>query len=554
MSSFGIDLGTTNSVIARLSGGLPVAVPVDGHVIVPSVVLYGAEGVRVGREARNLELQHPELTLRSVKRHMGSDRRFSVGGRSVTPEEASAEILRALKAGAEAATGEAVRDVVITVPAYFDEAQRRATLRAGELAGLNVLRLLNEPTAASLVYDRVGAEPGAGTEEPELVLIYDLGGGTYDVSVLEVVGEIREVRATTGNTRLGGDDFDEKLVQHFLDALKAQGVDPREDVRAMARLRRVAEEAKIGLSSSPVLAVHEEFITTQAGRAVHLDVTLTRREFEAMIEPLLASTIALARQALADAKVEAGALHRVCLVGGSTRIPRVRELLEEALGADVHEEVDVDLAVGLGASVQAGLLAGEPVGRILVDVTSHSLGVAVVGREDEFEANRFLPIIGRNTVLPATRTQEIYTMSDGQTGYLVQVFQGESDRVADNTPVGEFLSELAPRPAHSPVHVRFEYDLNGMVKVSVSQPGVGERAVREISVAGASAGAQAPAATPPGATTPLERKARRLLEALEGDARLRLQRAIDAYAGATGAAKEQAEEDLLDLLLQHEDE
>jgi molecular chaperone DnaK len=550
MSTFGIDLGTTNSVIARLSGGVPVAVPIDGSAIVPSVIYYGPDGVRVGREARNIELQHPELTLRSVKRRMGTDHRFDVGGRGVTPEEASAEILRALKDGAERATGEAVHDVVITVPAYFDEAQRKATLRAGALAGLNVLRLLNEPTAASLVYDRVGPGSDAPQDEPERLLVYDLGGGTFDVSVLEVFGEIREVRSTTGNTHLGGDDFDEKLVQRFLDELKVHGADPRDDVRAMARLRRVAEETKIRLSSELDAVVREEFVATHEGRALHLDVTVTRREFEAMIEPLLASTIALAEGAVRDAKIDAAALGRICLVGGSTRIPRVRELLEAAFGAPVHEEIDVDLAVGLGASVQAGLLAGEDVGRILVDVTSHSLGVAVVKDYSDFGASHFLPIIGRNTVLPAARTQEIYTMFDDQEKYLVQVFQGESERVADNTSVGEFMSELAPRPEGSPVHVKFEYDLNGMVKVSVSQPGVGAATVRDLSVASASvaaAGAQAPRSA-------LERKAQALLEELTGAPRAALQKRLDAYLGAVGDAREKAEEDLLDFLVEHGDD
>jgi molecular chaperone DnaK len=554
MNTFGIDLGTTNSVIARLIDGAPTAVAVDGSAIVPSVIYYGPDGVRVGREARNIELQHPERTLRSVKRRMGTDHRFDVDGRSVTPEEASAEILRALKEGAERTTGEAVRDVVITVPAYFDEAQRKATLRAGTLAGLNVLRLLNEPTAASLVYDRVG--PGSDTpqEDPERVLVYDLGGGTFDVSVLEVFGEIREVRSTTGNTHLGGDDFDEKLVQHFLDELKVHGADPRDDVRAMARLRRVAEETKIRLSSELEAVVREEFVATHEGRALHLDLTVTRREFEAMIEPLLASTVTLAEAAVRDAGLDAAALGRICLVGGSTRIPRVRELLEAAFGAPVHEEIDVDLAVGLGASVQAGLLAGEEVGRILVDVASHSLGVAVVGNDDfAFGASHFLPIIGRNTVLPAARTQEIYTMFDDQEKYLVQVFQGEGERVADNTSVGEFMSELEPRPEGSPVRVKFEYDLNGMVKVSVSQPGAGKLTVQEISVANASsAGAPAVRAAAPKNT--LERKAHALLEKLTGKPKAALQGLLDAYGVATGGAREAAEEALLDFIVDHGDE
>ncbi len=330
--AFGIDLGTTNSVIAHLVDGRPVAVPIEGSPIVPSVVLYEGERTVVGREARNLELQRPEACVRSVKRKMGTDHRYALAGRELTPQQISADILSALKLGAEKATGLPVRDVVITVPAYFDDAQRRATLEAGERAGLHVLRLLNEPTSASLVYDRLLAPGDAGTEVPEILLVYDLGGGTFDVSVLEVFQGVREVRATLGNTHLGGDDFDEKLLQLFLDELKSrQGVDPREDVRAMARLRRLAEETKIRLSADIAVQVREEFLTTVEGRPVHLELEVRRRAFEELIEPLLESTVALARRASRRRGSRGKPLSRVCLVGGSTRIPRVRELLEEAV-------------------------------------------------------------------------------------------------------------------------------------------------------------------------------------------------------------------------------
>ena len=286
--TFGIDLGTTNSVISQLVNGRPQPIDIDGSPIVPSVVLFEGERVWVGRKARNLELEQPERTIRSVKRKMGQSHSYQVGDRVLSPEEVSGEILRALKDGAAAATGHEVTDVVITVPAYFDDAQRRSTLRAGELAGLNVLRLLNEPTSASLVYDQVGAAAQPGV--PEIVLIYDLGGGTFDVSVLEVFDSVREVRATAGNSVLGGDDFDELLVRFFLDELRrTAGVDPREDVRAMARLRRLAEDTKIRLSTDTSVMVKEEFITRSGDAPVHLLVEVTRRQFESMIRPLLPS-------------------------------------------------------------------------------------------------------------------------------------------------------------------------------------------------------------------------------------------------------------------------
>ena len=303
---YGIDLGTTNSVIAHLVNGRPQAIAVAGSPIVPSVVLFqrveGKERVVVGREARNLALLHPAETVRSVKRRMGEEHVYEIGGRRLTPEDVSAEILRALKVGAEQATGEEVRDVVITVPAYFNDAQRRATLRAGELAGLNVLRLLNEPTAASLVYEHSSTTHGPeSTPGPEIVLIYDLGGGTFDVSVLEVFDGVREVRATTGNSRLGGDDFDDLLQRYFLDELRVRAsCDPREDARAMARLSALAEDTKIKLSSQVEVQVREEFLTTSNGKPVHLDVTVTRRQFEDMVRPLLESTIALAHRAVDD--------------------------------------------------------------------------------------------------------------------------------------------------------------------------------------------------------------------------------------------------------------
>jgi molecular chaperone DnaK len=546
--TFGIDLGTTNSVIARLVDGVPVAVTVGDQLTVPSVVMFRGDQVIVGREAVNLELEFPTQTVRSIKRKMGKPGAVAdVGLTQLSPEVVSAEILKALKRGAEQSTGAEVKDVVITVPAYFDDAQRRATLEAGRLAGLEVLRLLNEPTSASLVYDRVGPTD----QNAELLLVYDLGGGTFDVSVLEVFDGVREVRSTTGNTHLGGDDFDELLVRRFLDELRlAQQVDLREDRRAMARLRRLAEETKIKLSSDTRVAISEQFLSTLGGKPIHFETAVTRTEFEGLIRPLIESTVELSKRAVADARLEAGGLGKVCLVGGSTRIPLVRELLAEALKVDVHAEVDVDLAVGLGAAVQAGVLKNERLDRILVDVASHSLGIRVVGRNDYLglEApDTFAPIVHRNTVLPVIRAEEFFTIQDEQERLDVEVFQGESARVSKNSRVGQFGFDLEPRPEGSAVRVEFAYDLNGVIRVSVSQPGTTNSKTVALSTARASSATMSSTTTR--APSALEKKAVALAEKLKGPQRAHLDTLIQAYQTATGTAREAAEEALLDFFL-----
>ncbi len=558
---FGIDLGTTNSVIAHVVDGCSIPIPIDGSPIIPSVVLFERDRTVVGREARNLELQYPERTIRSVKRKMGQSHSYEIDDRHVLPEEVSAEVLRALKHGAEQATGRIVNDVVITVPAYFDDAQRRATLRAGELAGMNVLRLLNEPTAASLIYDWVGE--ARASEQPEVVLIYDLGGGTFDVSVLEVFQGIREVRATAGNSALGGDDFDELLVRSFLDGLKRKhGVDPREDARAMARLRRVAEETKIRLSSATEVIVREEFLTERKGEPIHLEDKVTRRQLEQLIRPLLESSIDLCRRAIDDAHLAGQEVARICLVGGSTRIPLVRELLAEAFEVEIHEEIDPDLAVGLGASLQSGLLQGVSVERILVDVAAHTLGIRVVGREDveaDREPDTFAPVLRRNTVLPGVRAQEFYTMHDGQETIRVEVFQGEGARVSENRFVGSFEFPLRPAPEGTGIRVEFAYDLNGVVKVSIAQAGTDNEKSVAIAVADAGQSAQEIADEGEGgaaAATAIERKARRLLGELaergEPRAARQLEELLERFTHAAGRAREQAEEAILDFFLDHE--
>lgn len=545
--TWGIDLGTTNSCISRLLDGVPTAVAIDGSVIVPSVVLYGEQGVVVGRQARNLELSSPERCVRSVKRRMGRGPNYEIAGTTHTAEEVSAEILIALKHGAEHTTGLPVRDVVITVPAYFDDAQRRATLRAGELAGLQVLRLLNEPTSAALLYDQLGQPTDMHTDPSEIVLIYDLGGGTFDVSVLEVASGVREVRATAGNTQLGGDDFDELLYRRFVDELKhSRAVDVQGDARARAKLRRLAEDTKIALSTQLEHVAREEFLAVDvSGAPVHFALTVTRRELQDALRPMLQSTIELARRALDDARLGEQSLSRICLVGGSTRMPLVRQLLAESFDVDIHDEIDADLAVALGASVQAGLLAGEAIDRILVDVAAHSLGVLVVGDEDDGfgEPDTFAPVLRRNTVLPAEKREEFYTMVDQQARLKVDVYQGESRRCSDNRLVGSFDFALEPKPQNSPVAVVFAYDLDGVVRVTVTQPGTNNRKTVQLRLSDASSGLD----------TPVLRKARKLLADLDGEPHAALMQLMAAYEQAGTNAREAAEEALLDFFVELDD-
>lgn len=551
MTSIGIDLGTTNSVISRLEDGKAVPIAIDGHAIVPSVVFFDGARVVAGREARNLELLHPERTVRSVKRRMGTREAYTLGDRMVSPEEVSAEILRVLKEGAERALGEPVRDVVITVPAYFDDAQRRATLKAGQLAGLDVQRLLNEPTSASLCYEQTGAAQTteAGSEN---VMVFDLGGGTFDVSILEVVDGIREVRATAGNTRLGGDDFDDKLLSVFVDELKTKaGVDPRDDPRALARLRRAAEETKIRLSSDTRVMVREEFLTNAGGAPVHLELELTRRRFEDLIRDLVASAVTLAAKALSDAQLTEADLSRVLLVGGSTRIPLVRAMIEERFGARVHEEIDVDLAVGLGAAIQSALLHDEPIDRILVDVAAHSLGIRALGAMDIDRADTYAPVLRRNTVLPASRTEEFYTVSPQQAELNVEVFQGEERRASQNTPVGAFRCDLVPSPQGSPVRVEFSYDLNGVVTVSVSQPGHATTKTVALTIPARSSPKDASRSE----TRALEQKASALLPRLAPAEKAKLEALLAKLrAAAEGSPRRAAEDALLDFFLDVEDD
>ncbi len=470
----GIDLGTTNSVVAYLNKGKPEAVPVEeGSAIVPSVVsLDESSGeLVVGRRARNRLAAFPDHTVRSVKRLMGKDSVIRLGSQELSPEEVSSLILRYLIHRASEFLGQEIRKAVITVPAYFDDAQRRATIRAGELAGLEVLRIINEPTAAALVYDQVTSEE---SEPNPYLMVYDLGGGTFDVSILEIKGEIKEVLASCGNAALGGDDFDERLKDFFLRHIKEKtGSDLSGDHAVNVRLRDIAERTKIVLSDQPYASVDEVAVAMIGGEPVNLSLEVSRADFEEMTDDLLAKTLDKVQEALNEASLDPEDIGRIILVGGATRMPAVQEELSEMFNRSIEHSLDPDLCVALGASVQAGLIAGEPLGHILLDVSAHSLGVKTMDEIDPKtgEADYFSVIIRRNSRIPASRSEVYYTMVPNQDGVKVEVFQGESASCAENTLVGQFYFPLKPAPAGSPVTVEFAYDREGIVHVSVNQKG-----------------------------------------------------------------------------------
>lgn len=547
MSAYGIDLGTTNSVISHMQAGRAVAIAIDGSPIVPSIVMYRDNKTVVGRQAHNLALLYPKQTVNSVKRKMGREARLSVAGLEKRPEEVSADILKYLKREAELATGQPVSDVVITVPAYFDDAQRRATLEAAELAELNVLRLINEPTAASLVYDQVaGSDDGQHT-----VLVFDLGGGTFDVSVLEVIGDIREVKATSGDTHLGGDDFD-RLLQNLLrkEVEAEHGVDLRSDAVVMARLRRFAENAKIALSDALTTQVQGDFLVP-GGKLVEIKRELKRSEFEDLIRPHLERCVSMAFDAVKAAGLQPQEINRICLVGGSTRIPLARQLLTDAFDAPVHEEIDVDLAVSLGAAVQAAVLDGQPVERILVDVTAHDLGMLIAEDAWDREPDTFVAIIGRNTVLPAKRAREFYTMMDEQTKLQVDVFQGNRPLCSLNRKIGDFMFELVKSPSNTPIQVQFEYDLNGIVRVTVGQASAGTQKTVAMRLADAAQALEPVEAQLPDAA--LLRKINTMLARLHGASREKLQALADRLDKLDGKSRQAVEDELMDFLADVED-
>jgi len=471
----GIDLGTTNSLVSIIQDGVPTVLPVEGSPLVPSVVGIDDHGqLVIGQTARNQYMAAPERTVRSIKRHMGeAGYTVTLGSTTYTPEEISAFILRRLAEQASATVGSTVHRAVITIPAYFADRQRQATMRAGELAGLEVVRLLHEPTAAALVY-------GMGKEGASTSIVYDLGGGTFDVSVVEVGGGLTEVRASHGNRQLGGDDFDQLIVDEMLTAFQTQHqMDLRGDRVAMARLRTAAEAAKIHLSDHPYVEIRQEFLAARGGSALHLEMELTRTRFEELIAPLLQSTLEAVRRALHDSGVDRRALDAVLLVGGSTRIPAVHTLVAEELGMEPRQDVHPDLAVALGAGLQAGVLQGLDVDSVLVDICPHTLGVRAHGYWNGVETyDKFVPMIHRNTAIPVTKSEFFYTMYSDQTDVKIAVYQGEEPVATRNTPLGEFVfTGLSPSSDGSSreVLVAFDYDVNGILHVAAVDRRTGKR-------------------------------------------------------------------------------
>ncbi|MCZ2340355.1 MAG: Hsp70 family protein [Bacteroidales bacterium] len=469
----GIDLGTTNSEIAVVENGRPRVLLVDGDPILPSMVGLTEDGrLLVGKTARNQWALAPERTIKSVKRKMGRDERVSLGEQHYRPQEISAMILRKLKDAAEQELHLPVRKAVITVPAYFNDTQRQATREAGELAGLEVVRIINEPTAAALTYD----PSQTGTE---LFLVYDLGGGTFDVSVVRAEAGIFEVLASHGDTELGGDDFDELLAKHvaeeFLDSF---GVDLRNAPSSNARLLRAAEAAKRQLSDHPFARIEEEFIAEKDGVPLHLSTEIAREDYEEWIRPLVDRTLTCLQQSLDDAKLSAGQIQQVVLVGGSTRTPLIGALLEERLGQPVHREIHPDLCVAMGAAIQGAIIAGESIGSVLVDITPHTLGIKCldIPSDYSFAYNefKFAPIIKRNTPLPANRSEVFCTVSDHQPCVDIEVYQGENTDVRRNHRVGKFVIEgLARVPAGNQIVVQLDLTLDGTLKVSAREKATG---------------------------------------------------------------------------------
>jgi molecular chaperone DnaK len=466
----GIDLGTTNSEVALVRDGQPHVFAEDGDPILPSFVGLSEDGrLLVGKAARNQWVLAPERTVKSIKRKMGQDVKVKLGDQEYRPQEISAMILKALRDRAARELGVPVSKAVITVPAYFNDAQRQATREAGELAGLEVVRILNEPTAASLTYD-------PNERALRRMLVYDLGGGTFDVSVVQAQEGVVEVLASHGDTQLGGDDFDDLLVKLVCDRFQQEhGVDLRAALVSRARVLRAVEAAKRHLSDHPFARIEEEFIAEKDGQALHLNMELSRAEYEGLIQPLLDRTMDCVQRALDDANLVPASIDKVVLVGGSTRTPLVSQMLEERLDQPPHQEVNPDLCVAMGASVQAAIIAGADVGAVLVDITPHSLGIKCLDERMGFPFEfRFAPIIHRNTPLPASRSELFHTYRDGQTEVEIDVYQGESDDVRNNHRVGKFMVQgLAPVAAGNPILVQLDLNLDGMLKVSARERATG---------------------------------------------------------------------------------
>ncbi|MCU7652571.1 molecular chaperone DnaK [Acutalibacter sp. LFL-21] len=463
--TIGIDLGTTNSCVAVIEGGEPVVIPnAEGARTTPSVVAFSKTGERmVGQVAKRQAITNPERTVSSIKREMGSNYKVTIDGKSYTPQEISAMVLQKLKADAEAYLGEPVTSAVITVPAYFTDAQRQATKDAGKIAGLDVKRIINEPTAAALSY-------GVDKDNDQKVMVYDLGGGTFDVSIIEMGDGVQEVLATAGNNRLGGDDFDQRIMDWILNSFKAeQGIDLSGDKMAMQRIKEAAEKAKIELSGVTSAAINLPFITADATGPKHLDMTLSRAKFNELTADLVEKTMGPVRQALSDSGLSIGEISKVLLVGGSSRIPAVQEAVKNFIGKEPFKGINPDECVAIGAAIQAGVLGGEVQGLLLLDVTPLSLGVETMG-------GVMTKIIDRNTTIPTKKSQIFSTAADGQTQVEVNVLQGEREFARDNKQLGLFkLDGIAPAPRGIPqIEVTFDIDANGIVNVSAKDLGTGK--------------------------------------------------------------------------------
>jgi molecular chaperone DnaK len=467
----GIDLGTTNSEIALYVDGRPRVLGDErGRLILPSVVGLSETGeLLVGEAARNQFLLHPDRTIRSIKRRMGSDARVRLGEREYTPQEISAIILARLKEIAERQLNHPVRKAVITVPAYFSDAQRQATREAGEIAGLEVARIINEPTAAALVYE-------AAQHQGKRILVYDLGGGTFDVSVVRIEEGVVEVISSHGNNHLGGDDFDHKIVEHVLEHLKIKhGVDVADRPQAMARIVRSAEAAKKQLSDHPYARMAEEYLTDKDGVPVNLDLELSRDGYEQMIMPFIEETLGAVHIALESAGLTSSQVDEILLVGGATRTPLIRRRLIEAFGKDPRGEVDPDLCVAMGAAIQGGAIAGVDVSAVLVDVTPYTFGTHAISElNGELYPYTYVPIIPKNTPIPVRRSEVFYTATDQQTSVEVHIYQGENADALENIQIGEFRADgLSKAPAGNPVILDLALDRDGILNVSAREKKTG---------------------------------------------------------------------------------
>ena len=463
--TIGIDLGTTNSCVAVIEGGEPVVIAnAEGSRTTPSVVAFSKDGERmVGQVAKRQAITNPDRTVSSIKREMGSAYKVTIDGKSYTPQEISAMILSKLKADAEAYLGETVTQAVITVPAYFTDAQRQATKDAGKIAGLDVKRIINEPTAAALSY-------GVDKENDQKVMVYDLGGGTFDVSIIEMGDGVQEVLATAGNNRLGGDDFDKRIIDWMVSSFKTEtGIDLSSDKMAMQRLKEAAEKAKIELSGVTTSSINLPFITADQTGPKHLDLTLTRAKFNELTSDLVEATMGPVRSALSDSGLQIGQIDKVLMVGGSSRIPAVQEAVQKLIGKEPFKGINPDECVAIGAAIQAGVLGGEVDGLLLLDVTPLSLGVETMG-------GVMTKIIDRNTTIPTKKSQIFSTAADNQTQVEINVLQGEREFARDNKQLGLFaLTGIAPAMRGIPqIEVTFDIDANGIVNVSAKDLGTGK--------------------------------------------------------------------------------